>query len=874
MPIGNFISKNVYPSSPQNRQGSQPDLTQDQSSNAPYGQGDGIYRNDQIPNVTRKAQYAAEGNDLYSQSLTAGDQLIHDSGLDYGSGSVDPENFDMFDALHNTAKSLYGAITSEKNRIRPSTSTENLNESFLKNVGPLQNGILLHDDRSNPDNPRLETLDSLPAKLNRMHEEDMKNGFATANDISKMSTEDLANAYDQQLSNLRNRKENAATAKNIYQARVMHNELKRRGFKTNIWNHDNSLWEQDPDIRKGVLDDQIARHNGQIHLFHENAKQFHKRTAAKPLVTADVNPAPPPAAAPLSRRQSTLEDLRAGRISVSRVMQSMDPDELQAAADYIPEREARTREQLMGGREINEENFPDQDDRQYAQNLLNRDPNIRRQGERIRQQIRNEGNRPRDFVAGFHQDLAQRVFNHLVVERQAEESGRTPEEIIRTRLLHGQSLPEDFRYTPYEHIAETIARQQRAEEAEEARPERQAARRAEAEAAQRERDLAARRAEAEALRARRRGGGLYRDPTEEEIREATVGYFPAPRSSPVGRNIENVGLSMPLSIDGINHIHEMDRAGIANVQDRLGRTNLQDLLDLYEAGQHEDFNHQNKVYANALVRGDPRNVAFIPRHRNFQGMTEIGMANLRTMLMQEFANRDIQTSDIGGQLGLHDRVTPDQVGRSEITPMRMGLSAGEHISYTRGADEIDPVTGERQHRITRLEPLLAEPLIGNLYAAGRALGGAARFVGHHAARGVHAIGNLFGNIRHDIERRRRAATGIGRFGDPAIRGVHAGLLTDDYGDIPFPRRRTGGWGVSTSSSSSGSGSGAEMYHFDPPPFGIGIPDPPPRHRDILHRPFFHDVGSSSSSRSGSGSGSGGGLGGGRSMRVIDPSHYV
>jgi hypothetical protein len=255
MPIGN-LQNNL------NRQNSEPELTQNQPNNAPFGTG--LTQSDTIPNVTRKVQYAAEGNNPFSQLISAGDIMIHNAGQDYGSGEVKPNNYDITNALYDIArapKQLYNARNDENDRIRQNTRNENLNQSFLNNMGDNVSQVGAND---------IERY----GNMTRLHEEDDENNTAAMN-IANLSTKEAMDAYYELLSKARNNPTQQIPRGQLYQMRRLHNELARRGINTSIFNAEHNL---NDDEQRSLIDDEMKNHNNRYHIFHENPEEFHQRT--------------------------------------------------------------------------------------------------------------------------------------------------------------------------------------------------------------------------------------------------------------------------------------------------------------------------------------------------------------------------------------------------------------------------------------------------------------------------------------------------------------------------------------------------------------------------------------------------------------------
>ena len=277
MPIGN-LDNNPY------RQNSNPDLTQNQPNNVPFGAG--VQQSGSIPNMTKKVQYAQEGNDPFSQLISAGDMMIHNAGQDYGSGTENPANYDIVDGLYDLARSpvnRYNARQDENNRIRPNTTNTNLNKSFLNNLGPNVNQTGTNDiERYN--------------NLTRMHQEDDENNTAAMN-IAHLSTREAMDAYHELLSGMRNDPTKQISSGQLYQMRRLHNELARRGINTTVFDAHSTLTDEE---RRQLIDQEMKDHNNRYHMFHEDPQAFHQRTrhfdfaADHPIGASYQLPAPPP----------------------------------------------------------------------------------------------------------------------------------------------------------------------------------------------------------------------------------------------------------------------------------------------------------------------------------------------------------------------------------------------------------------------------------------------------------------------------------------------------------------------------------------------------------------------------------------------------
>ncbi|MDR1104279.1 MAG: hypothetical protein LBK92_02845 [Endomicrobium sp.] len=332
MALGNLTSN----------QNNNPELTQDQPTNAQFGSGQNP--TDTIPNMTRKVQYAAEGNDFFSQMISAGDTLLHRAGLDYGSGEVNPNHYDIVNAMYDMAKApsrLYNARADENNRIRQNTQNANLNQSFLNNLG---------DNIGQAGQSDIERY----GNMRNLHQEDDENNTAAMN-IANLSTKDAMDAYHQLLSNVRGNPAQQISTGQLYQMRRLHNELARRGIDTSIFDKAHNL---DDDEQRSLIDEEMKNHNNRYHLFHENPLEFHQRTrlfdfpAGHPVGAASGIPAAPPppqpamppgwaGRAPAPAPAPQYEPIDDGRLEANRDYSRVSPEDRRALIDRLTEESNR-----------------------------------------------------------------------------------------------------------------------------------------------------------------------------------------------------------------------------------------------------------------------------------------------------------------------------------------------------------------------------------------------------------------------------------------------------------------------------------------------------------------------------------------------------
>jgi hypothetical protein len=328
-------------------QNNNPELTQEQPANAQFGSGQNP--TDTIPNMTRKVQYAAEGNDPFSQLISAGDTLIHRAGQDYGSGQVNPNHYDIVNAMYDMYKApsrLYNAREDENNRIRQNTNNDNLNQSFLNNLG---------DNIGQAGQSDIERY----GNMRNLHQEDDENNTAAMN-IANLSTKDAMDSYHQLLSNVRQNPDQQISTGQLYQMRRLHNELARRGIDTSIFDKAHNL---DDDEQRAMIDEEMKNHNNRYHLFHENPLQFHQRTrlfdfpanhpvAAAAGIPAAVPPPPPQGmppgwagrVPPPPPRPPDYEELGNERLEANRDFSSVAPAERVALLNRLTQ-EANRRNQ-------------------------------------------------------------------------------------------------------------------------------------------------------------------------------------------------------------------------------------------------------------------------------------------------------------------------------------------------------------------------------------------------------------------------------------------------------------------------------------------------------------------------------------------------
>jgi hypothetical protein len=245
-----------------------PTLTQNQPTGMPYGEGYGVLNDQDIPNLTRKVQYASEGNDPFSQLISGGDKLIHDANLDYGQGNINPNHYDVVNAIHDTVTmpyTLYQSRKYENERVRPFINNRNLlDSSFRDNLG----------NTFDPVAPL--THDSMLQQVNQ-HKADSSSGVNTfATDAGQMPTKDLLHTYSRTL----NVMQNAARPENvspeiIARANFMHHELARRGINMQIFNPMN---RQNVLRHQADLNSELRDYNSRHPMFSEDHESFHART--------------------------------------------------------------------------------------------------------------------------------------------------------------------------------------------------------------------------------------------------------------------------------------------------------------------------------------------------------------------------------------------------------------------------------------------------------------------------------------------------------------------------------------------------------------------------------------------------------------------
>jgi hypothetical protein len=243
-------------------------LTQNQPTGMPYGEGYGVLNDQDIPNLTRKVQYASEGNDPFSQLISGGDRLIHDANLDYGQGNINPNHYDVVNAIHDTVTmpyTLYQSRKYENERVRPFINNRNLlDSSFRDNLG----------NTFDPVAPL--THDSMLQQVNQ-HKADSSSGVNTfATDAGSMPTKDLLHTYSKTL----NVMQNAARPENvspeiIARANFMHHELARRGINMQIFN---PLNRQNVLRHQADLNSELRDYNSRHPMFSEDHDEFHART--------------------------------------------------------------------------------------------------------------------------------------------------------------------------------------------------------------------------------------------------------------------------------------------------------------------------------------------------------------------------------------------------------------------------------------------------------------------------------------------------------------------------------------------------------------------------------------------------------------------
>jgi len=237
MPFDDNDNDNLY------NDNSYPTLTQNQPSTTPFGEG--YTPNDAVPNLTRKVQYSSEGNDPYSQLLSAGDRLLHHSNLDYAPGKVNnyPTHAHLF--VDSTRDRIF-----QNEVVNPATEHDNLDSSFQDNLGRQHSVYLGHNFRQR-NNPGF-----LDEDINNTH------------GLHNVATPDLMQNYHQQLREMRgvsqahqdmnlaardpeneaplavNHDELQQTPALLHMMQMHHDELARRGVNMRIFDEANA-WPQE-----------------------------------------------------------------------------------------------------------------------------------------------------------------------------------------------------------------------------------------------------------------------------------------------------------------------------------------------------------------------------------------------------------------------------------------------------------------------------------------------------------------------------------------------------------------------------------------------------------------------------------------------------
>jgi hypothetical protein len=278
---------NLPPNSPAAAIGNNanPDFTQNQPAGMPFGQGAGVNDEQDIPNLTRKVQYTAEGNDPFSQLISSGDRLIHNAGMDYGSGTLNPDHYDVVNAFYNIGavpKSLYDTRKYERDIVRPRTTNEALNTGFRNNLG------------ESVFNVSRENHDAAVNAMNGIPQDEHQN---IVNYMGQNPTHQLISDYGNLLRDVRSAPNgiSATNGHNLAMLRVMHNELARRGINTEIFNQNKY---DSPKAYEAAVDHELREYNRRLGIFRENHGDFHNRIDRMDNLSALPPPPPPPPAAP------------------------------------------------------------------------------------------------------------------------------------------------------------------------------------------------------------------------------------------------------------------------------------------------------------------------------------------------------------------------------------------------------------------------------------------------------------------------------------------------------------------------------------------------------------------------------------------------
>jgi hypothetical protein len=223
------------------------------------------------PDMYANAQHTVEGTDLEGQLSAAANNAINNEGLGYGSGHY---TSDQYDQLHDQMKESRGLMNAfdsfkaEKERTRPRTEQDTLDKSFLQNIGIHNLGN--RDPNADSENVR--------AGLTLLHAPDQATNYDFAKTTAGEKTDNLMDTYNDALRNARNPNKTPLTNTQLYRLRAIHNELTRRGINMAMFNHDKE-WANNPEEMRKQVEHELFENSRHLHIFHENAKDFHDRTA-------------------------------------------------------------------------------------------------------------------------------------------------------------------------------------------------------------------------------------------------------------------------------------------------------------------------------------------------------------------------------------------------------------------------------------------------------------------------------------------------------------------------------------------------------------------------------------------------------------------